>query len=211
MVVIQVKNGDHDSFLYETTCDTLNDDLVRDMVRVWNMRIRLAQLIGGLREMAEYGPMKHPEKAGIDEIQEKYNQAHIDRGEFYKPDPTGIRTGNGVGPQLTETIERVIRDVESILDKVRYSHPPWVEMHPLSLPGWPSVHLLLFTSVNPSHLHFSFRSVLRTMSRAKFPSRSALFKRNWTSCAESSRWVRLLWTGKSNEIGLLAFFTLFSF
>lgn len=122
MVVIQIKNGDHDTFLYETTCATTNDDLVRQLVKVWNLRIRLAQLAGGMRELAEYGPMKHPEKAGIDDIQEKYNSVHVDKCEFYKPDPTGIRTGNGVGPQLTETFERVIMDIESALDKVNFNY-----------------------------------------------------------------------------------------
>lgn len=118
MVVLQVKNGDHDGFLYETTCATLNDDLVRDLVRVWNTRIRLAQLCGGLMDLAEHGPMKHPNKAGIDEIQEKYNDETIEKGEFYKPDPTGVRNGNGVGPHLMETFERVVRDIQSVLDKV---------------------------------------------------------------------------------------------
>lgn len=116
MVVIQIKSSDQDTFLYETTCDTTNDTLVRNIVKIWNLRLRLALLIGGLREMAKYGPMKEPSKAGLDEINEKYNGEVIDRGEFYTPDPSGIRTGNGVGPQLTETIERVAADVESILD-----------------------------------------------------------------------------------------------
>jgi cilia- and flagella-associated protein 298 len=117
MVVIQIKNGDADGFLYETTCSTLNDDLVRDLVRVWNLRIRLAQLCSGLEELAEYGPMKHPSKAGLDEMQEKYNDEKIEKNEHYKPDPTGIRTGNGVEPQLKETFQRVISDVHAVLDK----------------------------------------------------------------------------------------------
>lgn len=118
MVVIQIKNGDVDGFLYETTCATPNDDLVRDIAQVWNLRIRLRQLCGALLDLAEYGPMKHPSKAGIDEIQEKYNDERVEKGEFYKCDPSGNRTGNGVGPHLRETFERVIRDVESVLDKV---------------------------------------------------------------------------------------------
>lgn len=117
MVVIQVKNGDHDGFLYETTCDTTNDALVRDLVHVWNLRIRLRQLSGGIRDLAIYGPMKNPQKAGLDEINEKYNGEIIEKNEYYQADPSGTRTGNGVGPQLTETIERVCRDIEAVLDK----------------------------------------------------------------------------------------------
>lgn len=118
MVVIQIKNGDADGFLYETTCDQNNDAMVRDVVRIWNMRIRLRQLAGGIRELALYGPMKHPEKAGIDEILEKSGDV-IEKNEHYRPDPTGIRTGNGTGPQLADTIEKVAVETESLLDKVR--------------------------------------------------------------------------------------------
>ena len=32
------------------------------------MRARLMQLVGGIREMAKYGPMKQPDKAGIDTV-----------------------------------------------------------------------------------------------------------------------------------------------
>ncbi|RYH32007.1 hypothetical protein EON65_01450 [archaeon] len=120
MVVIQIKGSEDNTFLYETTCETTNDELVRDLVRIWNLRIRLAQLSGGIRELARYGPMKHPDKAGIDDIQERYNGEAIDKGEFYQADPSGIRTGNGVGPHLSETIERVAHEVEAILDKVSF-------------------------------------------------------------------------------------------
>ena len=118
MVVLQVKNGDNDGFLYETACATSNDALVRELVQIWNLRIRLRQLSGGILDLARHGVMKHPQKQGIDEIQEKYNNESIEKNEFYQADPTGMRTGNGVGPQLTETIERVSREVEGILDKV---------------------------------------------------------------------------------------------
>jgi hypothetical protein len=118
MVVIQIKTSDHDSFLYETTCDTPNDTLVRDIVRVWNMRLRLGQLVGGIREMARYGPMKHPNKAGLDNIAETYNDETVEKGPHYQADPTGNRTGNGPGPQLAETIEKVALDTEGVLSPV---------------------------------------------------------------------------------------------
>ena len=65
MVVIQIKTSESDSFLYETTCDTSNDALVRDIVNVWNTRIRLFQLAGSIRELAKHGPMKPTDKIGF--------------------------------------------------------------------------------------------------------------------------------------------------
>ncbi len=68
MVVFQIKKGDGDTFLYETSCETSSDEAVREMVEIWNMRLRLGQLCGGIRELARHGPMKPPDKAGLDEV-----------------------------------------------------------------------------------------------------------------------------------------------
>jgi len=92
MVVIHVKRSDKDEFLYETTCATSNDTLIRELVEVWNLRLRLAQLAGSIQEMGKYGPMKKPEEAGLDEVKEQGGET-VEKGEYYSPDPTGIRTG----------------------------------------------------------------------------------------------------------------------
>jgi len=34
MVVIHVKSGNSEGFLYETTCNTTNDQLIRDLVSI---------------------------------------------------------------------------------------------------------------------------------------------------------------------------------
>jgi len=117
MVVIQIKTSGDDTFLYETTCDMNNDAMIRDLVAVWNMRIRLRQLCGGLADLAKHGPMKPPDKAGLDSIDEDYRGMSVEKGQFYEMDPTGNRTGNGVGPQLSSTMERVAMDAEAALSK----------------------------------------------------------------------------------------------
>lgn len=120
MVVIHIKHGENDGFLYEVPCETSCDAAIREITRIWNTRIRLAQLCGALPDLAQFGPMKKPDKAGLDTINEKYNGEIIEKNEYYQPDPTGNRTGNGVGPQLTETIDRVIADTQSVLDPVGF-------------------------------------------------------------------------------------------
>ena len=102
MVVIQIKTGSgDDTFLYETTCDASCDAMIRDLTEVWNLRIRLRQLCGAMRDLGDHGPMKPPDKAGLDSIDEDYRQVSIDKNEYYKADPTGNRTGNGPGPQVS--------------------------------------------------------------------------------------------------------------
>eukprot|EP01038_Epipyxis_sp_PR26KG_P005406 gene5406-7493_t len=160
MVVLQIKNSDSDSFLYETTCDTNNDAMIRDLVAVWNLRIRLRQLCGGLVELGRYGPMKPPDKAGLDEIHEKYDNQSVDKTEYYEADPTGARCGNGVGPQLMDTIDRVVRDTLDILDKNNVQRKLAISLqmlqdkldnirgvtimaYPMGLPEWDTVRLTI--------------------------------------------------------------------
>lgn len=121
MVVIHIKNNENDSFLYETSNTRNGNDVIKDIVTIWNLRLRLGQLCGSVRDLGKYGPMKASDKVGIDSIQEEHNGIKIDKGEFYEMDPTGMRTGNGVGPRLQTTFETVISDAESILSKVRHN------------------------------------------------------------------------------------------
>lgn len=68
MVLFNVKKGEKESFLYETTAATSNDVVVRELTDIWNMRLRIGQLCGAIREMAQYGAMKKPDAVGLDEV-----------------------------------------------------------------------------------------------------------------------------------------------
>lgn len=91
---------------------------------------------------------------------EKYDNASIDKNEFYQADPTGARTGNGVGPQLTETIERVCQDAEAVLspnyaamkkavsvalltEKLDNMRGAVMMAFPMGLPEWDTVRLTI--------------------------------------------------------------------
>ena len=107
-------------------------------------------------------PMKKPDKAGLDSIDEEYRGMNIEKNEFYKADPTGNRTGNGPGPQLVETFERVCTDTESVLDKTLVARKIAVSSamlkekleimggavtmaYPMGLPEWDTVRITLET------------------------------------------------------------------
>ncbi|EQC26840.1 hypothetical protein SDRG_15351 [Saprolegnia diclina VS20] len=111
MVVVQIKLGEQDGFLYEATCATPNDHLVRDLVHVHNARIRLASLNAYVPGLFTHGVAKHPQNQGID----SYATDQVRKEEFYEEDPLGQRTGNGVCPSLRETLGRMVEDVKAYL------------------------------------------------------------------------------------------------
>ena len=72
MVVINVKGSDRDGFLYKTTTEIANDDLIESLVEIHNEQLRAKVIADSVRGLALYGPMKEPTQVGIDEIKEKY-------------------------------------------------------------------------------------------------------------------------------------------
>mmetsp|Transcript_19400 Transcript_19400/g.25565 ORF Transcript_19400/g.25565 Transcript_19400/m.25565 type:complete len:285 (-) Transcript_19400:156-1010(-) len=160
MVVIHVKKTEKDQFLFETSCSETNDNLIEQLVTISNYRVRLRCLASALRQLAEFGPMKPVEEQGLDEIKEEHEGVAIEKGEFYKPDPTGLRVGNGIGPQLTETFERVCADAEAAMhieqvqrriattqdilqEKLDNMRGAVMMAFPMGLPSWDTVQLLL--------------------------------------------------------------------
>lgn len=160
MVVIQIKSNETDTFLYETTVDKGGDYVIRDLANIWNLRLRLKQLIGALGDLARHGPMKPLDKAGLDEILEQGGDVTIEKEQYYCADPQGNRTGNGVGPQLTETFEKVCTDAQAILDPANVKRKLAINMeiltekldnmrgavmmaYPMGLPDWDTVRLTI--------------------------------------------------------------------
>lgn len=117
MVLVHVKRGDKNEFLFETTCDTSNDSLIRELCWINNTRLRLAALADALPGLAKHGVAKSPNEQGLDQYQEGYESKQ--RGEFYEPDPLGLRTGEGVGQHLTETLTQVAEDARQYLNSQR--------------------------------------------------------------------------------------------
>eukprot|EP00595_Chromulina_sp_UTEXLB2642_P003666 CAMPEP_0196761960 /NCGR_PEP_ID=MMETSP1095-20130614/1280_1 /TAXON_ID=96789 ORGANISM="Chromulina nebulosa, Strain UTEXLB2642" /NCGR_SAMPLE_ID=MMETSP1095 /ASSEMBLY_ACC=CAM_ASM_000446 /LENGTH=227 /DNA_ID=CAMNT_0042112105 /DNA_START=180 /DNA_END=863 /DNA_ORIENTATION=+ len=104
--------------------------------------------------------MKPLDKAGIDSIQEECGGVIIEKGEYYNQDPTGIRTGNGPGPKLSETLELVANDAEAVLSKDNVTRKIAITLnmlqekldnirgavtmaYPMGLPTWDTIRLTI--------------------------------------------------------------------
>jgi len=162
MVVINVKYGQEDEFLYETTCASTNDELISELVQVSNKRLQIAYLSHAIRELGKYGPMKDPKAAGVDSVQEQFDTGlpAVEKSSSYNPDPSGNRTGNAPGDELAEVFERVVVDAEQYVDKKRAKARQAVTIaglddklanmsgavtmaYPMGLPTWDSVKIAL--------------------------------------------------------------------
>ena len=69
MVVFNIKQVNGDGFLYETTTNTQNEDLINSLVSIHNLRLQSSILVDAVKGLALHGPMKHPDQAGCrDEV-----------------------------------------------------------------------------------------------------------------------------------------------
>ncbi|TMW58017.1 hypothetical protein Poli38472_013491 [Pythium oligandrum] len=161
MVVVHVKRGDKNEFLYETKVLTSNDALIRELCAVNNTRLRLQALTDAVPLLAKHGVAKAPTEQGLDQYQEGHESNQ--RGEFYEADPLGLRTGEGVGPQLTQVLTQVAEDAKQYLNsklqvdlKVAMSQQVLQEKlmnirgavmmaFPMGLPAYDPIKLLLDT------------------------------------------------------------------
>jgi hypothetical protein len=86
------QRSEQQQFLFDTTVEATVKEVLASVVSIHNLRQTVTKLKLEGNELANYGPAKHPDKQGID----TYEENAPPKGEFYKMDPTGRRTGNGV-------------------------------------------------------------------------------------------------------------------
>jgi|TARA_B110000208_G_scaffold151491_1_gene183016 hypothetical protein len=163
MVVFLIKNSAEDTFLFEATCDTPSDELVRMLAIVWNYRVLIKSLCDNCARLAEFGPAKEEKKRGLDSIIEEHGgitgSETLTKGPHYKADPMGDRTGNACAPQLAEVIMKTVADARAAVaaEQVARKVAMTLEMlgekmanlrgavtiaYPMGLPAWDAVRFV---------------------------------------------------------------------
>eukprot|EP01138_Halocafeteria_seosinensis_P004636 gb/GECG01004742.1/.p1 GENE.gb/GECG01004742.1/~~gb/GECG01004742.1/.p1 ORF type:complete len:259 (+),score=40.82 gb/GECG01004742.1/:1-777(+) len=126
MVVIHLKRSETDQFLYETSTATSCDTLIRELVEVWNRRLRLQRLASACEDLAKYGPAKPEELRGLDddtplleEQKKKVGDAAAASSSSGKKaqDPTGFRTGEAPSEQAADTLNKTAEDAKNYISK----------------------------------------------------------------------------------------------
>lgn len=69
MVRLNIKRGDQSQFLFDTTLSTEIASLQRDIVAIFNGRLKVARLCDEIETLAAHGPMHPPEILGLTEEQ----------------------------------------------------------------------------------------------------------------------------------------------
>ena len=55
MVKLVIKSGDRVQFLYETSVESLVDDVVEGVTRIYNGRLKVERIAGEMEQLADHG------------------------------------------------------------------------------------------------------------------------------------------------------------
>jgi len=126
MVILYVKRGDENLFLYETSVTSSTDAVIRELVSVFNGRLKIQRLCMEIEELAEHGTMLPHEMIGLndDQIEElKLTDSYAKKcepmgGFTFCKDPLCRRNGQQPNEAMRKVLANAMTDAKAMIDKV---------------------------------------------------------------------------------------------
>lgn len=126
MVMLHVKRGDENLFLYETSVTAATDAVIRELVSVFNGRLKIQRICMEIEELAEHGTMLPVEMIGLndDQIEElKLKDTWADKcvpmgGFTFNKDPMCRRNGQQPNEAMRKVLANAMTDAKAMVDKV---------------------------------------------------------------------------------------------
>lgn len=140
MVVFNCKCGpDGDAFLYETTTDTSNDDLIEALVSLHNGRLQARIVVDAVRGLAANGPMVEQQQA---DAEPKQQQEQCVQRCGDAPDPDHVDALKGAAAELEQYVDksqaqkRVVVSEDGLAELVGKVREVLRLAYPDGLPEW---------------------------------------------------------------------------
>lgn len=125
MVLLHIKRGNESQFLYEASVTMPIAHLNKDIVLMYNGRLKIGRICCEMEELAKHGPMFPPEILGLAEEQvnelkliDEYADKCVPSGGWtYNRDPIGRRNGRQPQPKMQEILKKAIDDAKQMVAK----------------------------------------------------------------------------------------------
>ncbi|XP_055644629.1 cilia- and flagella-associated protein 298 isoform X2 [Toxorhynchites rutilus septentrionalis] len=130
MVLLHVKRGDENQFLYETNLSIAVKDLTAQLVTIYNGRLKVSRVCAEMEELSKHGIMLPPEMLGLTDEQveelhlvDEWGEKCVPSGGWVSnPDPVGRRNGRQPQEKMQEVLEKAIADAKQLVSKKRMDH-----------------------------------------------------------------------------------------
>ncbi|RLU24429.1 hypothetical protein DMN91_002518 [Ooceraea biroi] len=125
MVRMHVKKGDESQFLYDTHVEANVNDVIRDIVIIYNGRLKISRICYEMEELAKHGVMLPPDIMGLtdEQVQElKLKDKWADKcvptsGWTFNKDQIGRRNGRQPNEKMQELLNKTIEDARTMTSK----------------------------------------------------------------------------------------------
>lgn len=125
MVLLHIKRGNESQFLYETSVKIPISMLNKEIVSIYNGRLKIGRICSEMEELAKYGPMFPPEIQGLTEEQVselKLIDSYAEKcvpfdGWIYNRDPIGRRNGRQPHTKMQELLLKTVDDAKEMISK----------------------------------------------------------------------------------------------
>ncbi|XP_026679648.1 cilia- and flagella-associated protein 298 isoform X2 [Diaphorina citri] len=124
MVILHVKHGDASQFLYETSTSTSIQQLLEEILNIYNGRLKVYRVMAEMEELAKHGTFLPPDMLGLTDEQVEELKLRDDQGERCKPsgyienkDPIGRRNGYQPPIKMQDLIKTTIEEVKNKISK----------------------------------------------------------------------------------------------
>ncbi|KYN28440.1 Uncharacterized protein C21orf59 [Trachymyrmex cornetzi] len=125
MVRLHVKKGDDSQFLCDTDVEANVDDVISDIVVIYNGRLKISRICYEIEELAKHGVMLPPDIMGLtdDQVEElKLKDEWADKcvpmgGWTFNKDKIGHRNGRQPNEKMQEVLKKTIEDARTMTSK----------------------------------------------------------------------------------------------
>ncbi|XP_044748915.1 cilia- and flagella-associated protein 298 [Coccinella septempunctata] len=125
MVIVHLKQKDESQFLYETTLQTSVDVLIKNVVAIYNGRLKVHRICCEIQELAKHGILYPPEILGLTpeqveemKLEDPYEEKCIPSGGFIiNQDPIGRRNGRQPKKDMQEVLNKAVKDAKEMISK----------------------------------------------------------------------------------------------
>ncbi|XP_014666088.1 PREDICTED: UPF0769 protein C21orf59-like [Priapulus caudatus] len=125
MVKLQVKYRDELQFLYETVVDTPVGDILKEVVAIYNGRLKVQRLCSDMEELASHGVVIPHEMQGLTDeqvhelkLRDEWVEKCVPSGGYVESkDPIGRRNGRAPNEKMAGVITRTVSEAKAEISK----------------------------------------------------------------------------------------------
>ncbi|KAK2163902.1 hypothetical protein LSH36_72g03090 [Paralvinella palmiformis] len=125
MVKLNIKKGDEAQFLYDTTVQISIDDLIKEIIPIYNGRLKVGRIASEIEELADHGITLPPNMQGLtdEQIEDlKLKDDWADKckpsgGHVFRVDDIGRRNGMAPTDNMAEMLRKTVKEAKDMISK----------------------------------------------------------------------------------------------